>query len=467
MVLWLPPDEVSIAKAEEYEMEYILRAGSLLGEHDYLRAPDNTVPEDLTQEDLTKLDGMIEQFKDREKVLGYYLTDEPNQKAFSNLGKVVNYLREKDPTRLSFINLLPTYSSDEQFGTPTYDEHIEQYLDIVKPELLSYDHYHFFNTYDGGGYFNNLGIIRKWALRYDIPFCNIIQAIGTNGTTVDFLDWRIPNEDEHRWLVYSSLAYGAKAIIWFHWDHSWGLTSSPERDALYTSIQKLNQEMNNLGDILINLESQGVYHSKITSGEILPTDGIVKTVSEESDLLVGYFKDNNDNDYFMLMNKDYSESITSEVTLNYILDSLQYFNADENEWEDLPFENSISGATINLPLKPGGGKLLKFKGETIVGLSDGTKAPTQFELKQNYPNPFNPSTAIKYSIANVVSENLRSVQLKIYDILGREVTTLVNKKQKPGKYEVKFNARNLTSGLYFYRLKTEEFLQTKKMMYLK
>ncbi|MCK5455551.1 MAG: hypothetical protein KAI45_00400, partial [Melioribacteraceae bacterium] len=414
MVLWLTPDEVSVAKAEQNEMEYILRAGSLLGEHDYLRAPDNTVPEDLTQEDLNKLDGMIEQFKEREKVLGYYLTDEPNQKAFSNLGKAVNYLREKDPTRLSFINLFPNYASDEQFGTPTYDEHIEQFLDIVKPELLSYDHYHFFNTYDGSGYFNNIGIIRKWALKYDIPFCNIIQAIGTNGTTVDFLDWRIPNEDEHRWLVYSSLAYGAKAIVWFHWDHSWGLTSSPERDALYASIQKLNQEMNNLGDILINLESQGVYHSKTTSGEILPADGIVKSVSEENDLVIGYFKDKNDNDYFMLMNKDYSKSITSEVTLNYILDSLQYFNVDENKWEDLPFENSISGATINLPLKSGGGKLLKFKGETIVGLSDATETPTQFELKQNYPNPFNPSTTIAYGL-----DSDSDVSIQIYDITGQ------------------------------------------------
>ena len=468
MVLWLPPDEVSVAKAEENEMEYILRAGSLIGEHDYLRAPDNIVPEDLTQDDLTKLDGMIEQFKDREKVLGYYLTDEPNAKAFPNLGKAVNYLRGKDPTRLSFINLFPNYASDEQFGTSSYDDHIEQYLDFVKPELLSYDHYHFFNTYDGSGYFSNLGIIRKWALNYDIPFCNIIQAIGTNGTTVDFLGWRIPNEAEHRWLVYSSLTYGAKAIVWFHWDHSWGLTSSPERDTLYASIQQLNQEMNNLGDILINLESRGVYHSKTTSGEKLPVDGIVKSVSEENDLIIGYFKDKNADDYFMLMNKDYSKNITSEVTLNYILDSLQYFNVDENKWEDLLFENSNTGATISLPLKAGGGKLIKFKGETIVGLSEANTAPTQIDLKQNYPNPFNPSTKIKYSIpVDTHIASTTNVVLKVYDILGCEVATLVNEQQKPGHYQATWDASKFSSGLYFYRLKAEKFLQSKKMMYLK
>jgi len=75
-------------------------------------------------------------------------------------------------------------------------------------------------------------------------------------------------------------------------------------------------------------------------------------------------------------------------------------------------------------------------------------------LEQNYPNPFNPSTTIKYSIPNV--ETLRAtsqqVTLKIYDILGREVITLVNKQQKAGSYEVQFDASGLTSGIYFYKL---------------
>ncbi len=88
---------------------------------------------------------------------------------------------------------------------------------------------------------------------------------------------------------------------------------------------------------------------------------------------------------------------------------------------------------------------------------------------QNYPNPFNPSTTIKYSIPTV--ETLRAtsphVTLKIYDILGREVTTLINKEQKSGSYEVLFNASNLSSGLYFYRLTTSGFTQTKKMILLR
>ncbi len=96
--------------------------------------------------------------------------------------------------------------------------------------------------------------------------------------------------------------------------------------------------------------------------------------------------------------------------------------------------------------------------------------PSVFKLEQNYPNPFNPSTNITYVIAR--SGTTRQsvalpVQLKVYDALGREVATLVNTKQAPGKYSVQFNARNLPSGVYFYKLQAGKFVQTKKMILMK
>ena len=91
-----------------------------------------------------------------------------------------------------------------------------------------------------------------------------------------------------------------------------------------------------------------------------------------------------------------------------------------------------------------------------------------FNLEQNYPNPFNPSTVIKYSIPR--STELYSVPqttLKIFDILGREVATLINTKQSAGSYEVEFNANNLSSGIYYYRLQSGSFTETKKMLLIK
>ncbi len=94
--------------------------------------------------------------------------------------------------------------------------------------------------------------------------------------------------------------------------------------------------------------------------------------------------------------------------------------------------------------------------------------PKEFVLNQNYPNPFNPTTTIKYSIPEIATLNATTVvSLKIYDILGQEVATLVNKNQKAGNYEVVFNASNLTSGTYFYRITAGDFSKTMKLILLK
>jgi len=85
--------------------------------------------------------------------------------------------------------------------------------------------------------------------------------------------------------------------------------------------------------------------------------------------------------------------------------------------------------------------------------------PVAFKLEQNYPNPFNPGTTIKFS---VVKSGL--VSLKVYDLPGREVATLVNEEMNPGSYEVSFDATRLASGVYFYRLCTGEFVQTKTLV---
>ncbi len=92
----------------------------------------------------------------------------------------------------------------------------------------------------------------------------------------------------------------------------------------------------------------------------------------------------------------------------------------------------------------------------------GLLLPAEFNLAQNYPNPFNPTTTIQYSIPKSVN-----VEIKVYDVLGNEVTTLVNVEKPAGVYEVEFNAKNLSSGVYFYKLTAGSFTETKKMTLLK
>ncbi|MGE5439994.1 MAG: T9SS type A sorting domain-containing protein [Bacteroidota bacterium] len=88
--------------------------------------------------------------------------------------------------------------------------------------------------------------------------------------------------------------------------------------------------------------------------------------------------------------------------------------------------------------------------------------PSTYEMSQNYPNPFNPVTTISYSLPEV-----SKVELKVYDILGREVMTLVNKEQNAGRYNVQFNAGRLSSGIYIYRILAKNFTRTNKMVLLK
>lgn len=110
---------------------------------------------------------------------------------------------------------------------------------------------------------------------------------------------------------------------------------------------------------------------------------------------------------------------------------------------------------------------------TLVG--NEFQLPDSYELLQNYPNPFNPSTKIYYTIPSVGTSFMKFVQLKVYDVLGNEVATLVNEEKSAGRYEVTFNAAGLASGVYIYRLMAgnpstssgQGFVETKKMVLLR
>ena len=103
----------------------------------------------------------------------------------------------------------------------------------------------------------------------------------------------------------------------------------------------------------------------------------------------------------------------------------------------------------------------------LVGEKNISKSvPKTYNLYQNYPNPFNPVTKIKFDVPEGRGQKLE-VRLTIYDILGREVTALVNDKLSPGTYEVEWSAGNYTSGIYFYRLIADQFSETRKMVLVK
>jgi endoglucanase len=116
---------------------------------------------------------------------------------------------------------------------------------------------------------------------------------------------------------------------------------------------------------------------------------------------------------------------------------------------------SISGLLIRRKLR----EAYELSTASVWTMSE---TPQNFTLRQNYPNPFNPSTIIQYQVPSI-----GIVTLKIYDILGREVAALVNEEKRLGKYDVQWNASNMPSGVYFYRLHAGSFIETKRMILLK
>jgi len=98
----------------------------------------------------------------------------------------------------------------------------------------------------------------------------------------------------------------------------------------------------------------------------------------------------------------------------------------------------------------------------LTDVEDETQLPTEFALMQNYPNPFNPTTTIAYHLPNT-----SKVQLKVYDVLGNEIATIVNEEKSAGSYEVEFNASSLSSGMYLYKLQAGDLIAVKKLILLK
>jgi len=220
-------------------------------------------------------------------------------------------------------------------------------------------------------------------------------------------------------------------------------------------------------------EKRSFYSVVSSNGDTLLSDIAMIYREIDDPMIMGTVK----NDEFILFylegNKLFANTYNSNGVL--IIDKFIVHEAENEVIQNITF--SVNGNKVMF------GWSAKQKGEydfdincvsydidllTNVEESQSLNIVTEYSLKQNYPNPFNPSTTIKYSIPTSVGKgHASSVRLSIYDVLGREVVTLINEQQPSGNYEVIFNASNLSSGIYYYQLKSGDFIKTKKMVLLR
>ena len=164
------------------------------------------------------------------------------------------------------------------------------------------------------------------------------------------------------------------------------------------------------------------------------------------------------NQQFEIYRRDFENEKSSDWTLIGFRES----KGTTTEPTYYNFEDDITGINANtLEYRL---KQIDYSGTYAFSeiVSVDNLAPNGFVLEQNYPNPFNPSTHIKYAVANK-----QFVSIKVYDVLGNEISTLVNEEKPAGTFEVEFNANHLSAGVYYYTIITENFVQTKKMILLK
>ena len=195
------------------------------------------------------------------------------------------------PGRLAYINLFPNYAPPAALGTETYDEHLRQFVDVVDPDVLSMDHYPMFTpTADGRqGYIDNLASMREVSLEAGIPFWNFFN-------TMPFGPYFDPTESQLRWQIYSSLAYGAKGVLYFcYWTPRGGefpkggaiITAEGRRTRHYDQARRINAELKAMGPTLMALTSTGV--RRIQRGDDVALTQAAPSLITDGEYLIGEF----------------------------------------------------------------------------------------------------------------------------------------------------------------------------------
>ncbi len=309
-----------------------------------------------------QLDALIARVSKHPALYAYHLIDEPSASQFPALGRLVAYLRERDPAHLAYINLFPTYASNEQLGTKgdvvtAYKEHLRHYVEQVKPSLISYDHYQFKLKGDGDQYFLNLAMIRRAAQEAGVPFLNIVQACTWAPDAM-----RVPNTNELRYLVYSTLAYGAQGISYYvyaHPNHYGSLVSLDGTPGpLYHAVKSYNREFVAIARELQPLRSLGVYHTSVHEPgcEPLPADASFRVNSSQSSasprgFLLGFFGAMDKPTHVVVVNLDYTAEVSASLTGP---SELELLDTATGQW------TSPKKGAIELILPPGGGRLVRI-----------------------------------------------------------------------------------------------------------
>jgi hypothetical protein len=297
---------------------------------------------------------------------GYLLRDEPSTALYPELRQRVDRVRAERPGKLGYINLFPNYATPQQLAAKDYDEYVRRFLDEVNPDVLSMDYYpHFRSDADGrDGYCVNLETFRKESMRAGIPFWNFFNTM-PYGPQTD------PTEAQLRWQAYTSVAYGAKGVLYFcYWTPEGG--EFPKGGAIirvdgtktrhYEEAKRLNTVLKNFGPTLMQLTSTGVLRiapaadlAKTLAGS--PVKALGKSPEDPPlDLLLGTFKHADGRRAVMINN--YSATYSSWPTVEFDAPHEKVVEIDPKTGKEIPlYDESPALPGLQISLDAGQGRL--------------------------------------------------------------------------------------------------------------
>jgi len=264
----------------------------------------------------------------------YHLRDEPVDDLFPLLAKIVSFMKDYDPDHPAYINLLPNVALG---NNDNYRRHVRNFLDTVRPAMLSYDHYSFkkreveqlgdlpearvsaecrernntqdviYEEFNEPFFFDNLEICRRFSQEYGLPLMNIILLS-------EHWHYRLLGEAELRWEAYNSMAYGVSYLSYFTywtpglshgepWSYHHGIINADgSRDIHYDMVQKINRELAVIGPVLTAKRSTAVFHVGSEEDSVTPFAPFagIEDIAADS-LTVGFF----DEDTMVIVNKNF------------------------------------------------------------------------------------------------------------------------------------------------------------------
>ena len=309
------------------------------------------------------LDAVVANYTRHPALAGYLLRDEPSADDFSELGALTQGLLQRDPGRLPFVNLLPTYAANTQLGTDSYEEYVRRYIKTVKPLQVGWDHYALMRNGERPGYLGNLEIVSRLCRDARLPFVQTILSVPHAG-------YRDPSEADLRWQVYNSLCYGAKGILYFtYWTqpshgfyHDAIINEKGQRSEKYAVIRELNRRMKVLAPTLLKLQGLRVAHAEpVPQGCLGLDEHFPATAVEGGPLALGWLRDDERHDYLFVVNRSFTGPSKS---VSVLFHKKIHQVVEVSQKSGRPVEAAFDPPTRRLKtlLQAGEGRLFRFDG---------------------------------------------------------------------------------------------------------